>query len=171
MEAGLGAVGRDGLSAGSKTCDHTHNAAFSAFEKGQQWQLALGLLAEMAFVKVDKTAITYNAAISACEKGHEWELALGVLAEMAFVKAEMDVITHSAAISACEKGHQWQLAVGLLAEMAFVKAAVDHGQDSRPSTSFQKVGRAHLPCGGCWVDCAGLIEGLCTSPLIAKRTL
>ena len=54
------------------------SSAISAFEKGQQWQLALGLLAEMVFVKVDKDVITFNAAISACEKGHQWQLALGL---------------------------------------------------------------------------------------------
>ena len=63
----------------------TYNAAISACEKGQQWQLALGLLAEMALLKVDKDVITYNAAISACEKGHQWQLALGLLAEMALL--------------------------------------------------------------------------------------
>ena len=57
----------------------TYSAAISACEKGQQWRLALGLLAEMAFVKVAKHVITYSAAISACEKGHQWQPALGLL--------------------------------------------------------------------------------------------
>ena len=36
----------------------TYSAAISACEKGQQWQLAWGLLAEMAFVKIDKDMVT-----------------------------------------------------------------------------------------------------------------
>ena len=35
----------------------TYSAAISACEKGQIWQIALGLLAEMAFVKVDQDVI------------------------------------------------------------------------------------------------------------------
>ena len=45
----------------------TYNAGISAFEKGQQWQLALGLLAEMSFVKVGKDVDAYNCVVSACE--------------------------------------------------------------------------------------------------------
>ena len=69
----------------------------------------LGLLAEMALVRVQKDVITYNAAFSACEKGQQWQLVLGLLAEMAFVMVHKDVITYNAAISACEKGQQWRL--------------------------------------------------------------
>ena len=36
----------------------TYSAAISACAKGQAWQLALGLLAEMALLKVHKDVIT-----------------------------------------------------------------------------------------------------------------
>ena len=64
----------------------TFSAAISVCEKCQRWQLALGLLAEMAFVKVAKDVIVYSAGISACEKGQQWQLAVRLLAELAFVK-------------------------------------------------------------------------------------
>ena len=45
-----------------------YSAAIRACGQGRRWQLALGLLAEMPFVKVDKNVVTYSAAISACER-------------------------------------------------------------------------------------------------------
>ena len=63
-----------------------YNAAISACEKGQQWQLALGLLAEMAGARVETNVITYSAVVSACEKGLQWQLSLWLLKEMALVK-------------------------------------------------------------------------------------
>ena len=53
----------------------TYKAAISAYEKGYQEQLALGLLVEMALAKVDKTVITCSA-VSAVEKGCQWQAAL-----------------------------------------------------------------------------------------------
>ena len=54
------------------------NAAVSACDKGEQWELTLGVLAEMAEKTVQQETITCNAAISACEKGCEWQMALGL---------------------------------------------------------------------------------------------
>ena len=47
----------------------THSAAISTCSKGQQWQSALSLLAEMKAGSVEASVITYNAAISTCGKG------------------------------------------------------------------------------------------------------
>ena len=46
----------------------TYSAAITACEKGQQWQIALELLAEMTFAKVGRSVIAFSAAISASEK-------------------------------------------------------------------------------------------------------
>ena len=47
----------------------SYNAAISACEKGQQWQQALSVLAEMQQTAVLPYVISYNAAISACDAG------------------------------------------------------------------------------------------------------
>ena len=53
MSAGIDVVHYNAAVSGCGT-----GGSGSACEKGQQWQLALGLLGEMAFVKVDKDVIT-----------------------------------------------------------------------------------------------------------------
>ena len=58
------------------------NAAISACDRGNQWQLAVALLSIMAHASVEASTITYNAAVSACEKGKEWQLALALLSTM-----------------------------------------------------------------------------------------
>ena len=58
-----------------------YNAAMSACEKCEQWQQALGLLAETRSANVLPNVITYNAAISACEEWEQWLPALGLLAD------------------------------------------------------------------------------------------
>ena len=47
----------------------TYNAAISACEKCDKWQLALTLLGLMTQAKVAAHTLTYNAAIRACKKG------------------------------------------------------------------------------------------------------
>ena len=54
----------------------TYNAAMSACEKCEQWQQALGLLAEMRSVSLLPNLITYSAAISACVLSQRRALAL-----------------------------------------------------------------------------------------------
>ena len=53
-----------------------YSAAISACQKGQQLELAFGLLAEMAVAKVHKHSITGHAAIKSCQKRQRWQLAL-----------------------------------------------------------------------------------------------
>ena len=61
--------------------------------KDEQWQQALGWLAEMRSDDVLPDAIAYGAVISACEKGEQWQPALGLLAEMRKIGALPVVIT------------------------------------------------------------------------------
>jgi hypothetical protein len=46
----------------------TYCAAISAGEEGEQWQHALGLLAEMQQSGLAPYVITYNGALTACER-------------------------------------------------------------------------------------------------------
>ena len=75
------------------------NAAISACDRGNQWQLAVALLSIMAHASVASSITTYNDAISACEKGKEWQLALAVLEGMAQANVLSDTISYSAVIS------------------------------------------------------------------------
>ena len=74
----------------------TYNAAFSACEKGGQWECAVGLMEEMRAAGVAPDVITYNAAISACEKGGQWEHAVGLMKEMTigYCRVCVWVLTH-----------------------------------------------------------------------------
>ena len=57
----------------------TYNAAISAFEKGQRWELALSLLGDTRRSQLKPDVISYNAAICACEKLQQWGQALSLL--------------------------------------------------------------------------------------------
>ena len=46
-------------------------ASISAFEKGKQWEEALGLLQEMVHQLLTTDVVSFNAGISACEKGKQ----------------------------------------------------------------------------------------------------
>ena len=48
-----------------------YNAYMSASKKGQQWELAVGLLKEMCLSRLEPIMLSYNAGISAREKGKE----------------------------------------------------------------------------------------------------
>ena len=95
----------------------TKNAARDASEKGQAWQPTLSLL----------TTIVDHAAISAY-KVEEWQLAGGLPSSDASAHVEANT-TNSAAINACEKGPAWQPVSGLLSNeaMAHVDLATIDG--------------------------------------------
>ena len=48
------------------------NTPISACEKGEQWEVALGLLLEMVNQLLTPDVVSWNAAISSCEKGAQW---------------------------------------------------------------------------------------------------
>eukprot|EP00438_Fugacium_kawagutii_P019455 Skav230458 [mRNA] locus=scaffold186:48969:49418:+ [translate_table: standard] len=92
------------------------NAAISACEKAAKWQTALGLLENLAELRLTADVITVNAALSSCEKAPgEWQQALWLFHVMTSWQLQADQISYSSAISCCEKAGQWQQALNLLA--------------------------------------------------------
>ena len=59
----------------------SYNAAISACEKGQCWELALELL-EDCKTWATANSISYNAAISAIQKAGQWQHAFALLETM-----------------------------------------------------------------------------------------
>ena len=123
------------------------NATIGGFEKGMQWQRALGLFEEMSKDGFPADVITYSATIGACRQARQWQRAVGVVEEMQSHRFQANVMTYgatisacavasrlrvvrgdelagnssecqSATISACAKGGQWRRAVRLFEEMA-----------------------------------------------------
>ena len=75
--------------------------------KGEQWQRAMALLADMAEAKMEKDImITYSTAINVSEKAQQWQLTLELVVGLAAARIQADQIQRSAAISASEKGGQ-----------------------------------------------------------------
>ena len=108
----------------------THDAVFSACEKGQQWQLAISLWAEMGLTRIVRNVITYSlwtwssitfTLLSVCEKAQRWQPALCLLADMAIAKVDRDVVTCNTAISSVEKCLERELALGLFSEMPLAR--------------------------------------------------
>lgn len=58
------------------------SATISAFEKGTQWQGAIGLLEVMVHRLLPPDQVSLSAAIGAYGKGEQWEGAPGLLQEM-----------------------------------------------------------------------------------------
>jgi hypothetical protein len=69
-------------------------------QRGQELQIALGLLIRLAHTRVEADTISYSAAVSASKEGQEWQLALGLLVRLAHARVEADAISFSAAVSA-----------------------------------------------------------------------
>ncbi|CAK0892545.1 unnamed protein product [Prorocentrum cordatum] len=96
MVDGFGAAQRGaGGEAGARTLV-SYNAGIRACEKGEQWQRALALLAEMWEATLERNVISYSAGITACEKGEQWQRALALLSEMreAMFEAQRHQLQH-----------------------------------------------------------------------------
>ena len=57
----------------------SHNAAISACEKGDMWQLAHGLLLAERHAKLEMNVISFNALLGATEKASLWQRSLALL--------------------------------------------------------------------------------------------
>ena len=109
----------------------TFNGLLSAFEKGNQWRLALQLLRGMATSATTSVdGFTVSAAVSACEKAARWRWALRMLTVLQpigpgtgsrtvtmgqfgqqFKQVGHQLVASNGAMSACEKSGQWQAGV------------------------------------------------------------
>jgi pentatricopeptide repeat protein len=93
------------------------NAAIGACEKGEQWQLALGLLDEMPRRSIQPDSITYNQVIMACAAGQQWEMSLAMLREMPGRGMVPAATAYSSLIAACGHAQQGELALELRKEV------------------------------------------------------
>eukprot|EP00953_Heterococcus_sp_UTEX-ZZ885_P021065 11765-Heterococcus_DN1.PRE.1 len=102
----------------------SYTAAIDACSKGEQWQIAEGLLHEMhqrAFMPNERT---YTALIDAYSKSGLWQPAIELLREMKRQNVEPTIESYTAAVNACtvidaySKAGLWQQAIELLREMA-----------------------------------------------------
>ena len=57
----------------------SYNAAISACEKGDMWQLAHGLLLAARHAKLEMNVISFNALLGATEKASLWQRSLALL--------------------------------------------------------------------------------------------
>ncbi|CAK0902754.1 unnamed protein product, partial [Prorocentrum cordatum] len=78
---------------------YTYTALVAACGEGQ-WQLAVGLLAELQGNDLAPNAVAHGALCGALEKSHQWQRALSVLFSGAL---RPTVVTFGAAMGACEK--------------------------------------------------------------------
>mmetsp|Transcript_59352 Transcript_59352/g.168284 ORF Transcript_59352/g.168284 Transcript_59352/m.168284 type:complete len:230 (+) Transcript_59352:82-771(+) len=72
-------------------------SAVSAFDKAQQWQRAVEVLAEAENSGLEPDMVLFSAVISACERGAQWRMAVELLARMRVRSFEPNVISYSAA--------------------------------------------------------------------------
>ena len=123
----------------------TFNGLLSAFEKGNQWRLALQLLRGMAtsvtFATTSLDGCTVSAAVSACEKAARWRWALRMLTDLTLPVGPVrnggtcgtatmgklgqqfevghQLVASNGAMSACEKSGQWQAGVDRAKSVCF----------------------------------------------------
>lgn len=99
------------------------NAAISACAQGNNWQLAMTLLQQMDFLRLDRSTVTYSSAISAA-KTH-WILALHLFWTLKTTPSLLpDLVSFAAILSACDGAH-WTLALHLLEDMSIISLVPD----------------------------------------------
>ena len=69
-----------------------YNAAISACEIGDHWQIALALLDDMLLQNLPPTLVKFNVLLSACGKGGRWKLILDIVDRMGKAKMDPDAI-------------------------------------------------------------------------------
>ncbi|OLQ15058.1 Pentatricopeptide repeat-containing protein, chloroplastic [Symbiodinium microadriaticum] len=72
-------------------------SAINAAGRGEQWQAALDLFAELISQELQPNIVACNLAISACEKGGQWLGSLALLRELQEYAIEANAISYTAA--------------------------------------------------------------------------
>lgn len=92
----------------------SYNTALAADKKN--WTVALALLSEVHFLRLELDPITSNTAIRACQAFRRWVEAIALL-EAARAWNAVNVVTFSEVISNCEQGGAHQQTLVLLNQM------------------------------------------------------
>merc|ERR1712150_441265 len=110
----------------------TYNASISACEKGEQWALALHILAEMELHKLQPNDITYNALCSACTRGQQWALSLYLLTKIRTMGFEPNMVGFDCLVKTCVESRQISNAVQIFRSSGL---AADRFEFARPVRS------------------------------------
>ena len=120
------------------------NAAISACEKGERWELAVWLLVQVLAARgIARQAgpadiTTFNAAISACEKGARWTLAIHILRHMLQLRLHPGLPGCSAALSACGRAGRWVWALKLFGHLRDIQPSLDLAACNAALSAFEK---------------------------------
>ncbi|CAE8687381.1 unnamed protein product, partial [Polarella glacialis] len=162
-------------SRGLKPNSMNYASAVSACAKGQVWEPAIALLAELREGNVVPDVVVRSAAISACERCFHWQHSLLLLGEMEEDSVSPDSIAYSTAMLACNKAGRWELSLDLL-ELAY--RSLSGGQDllrraqkgssaatvkgdavaQRQLLSILGAGLDACAEGGCWREALALLD-------------
>ncbi|CAK9089346.1 unnamed protein product [Durusdinium trenchii] len=91
----------------------SYNIAMSAWHRGEHWQEALALLAELRALNLALNVITYSVAIGACHVAGRWQWSLNFLRELCNNGHVANLITYNAVMCACDDRGKWQFAISL----------------------------------------------------------
>ncbi|CAE7416842.1 EMB2076 [Symbiodinium sp. CCMP2592] len=93
---------------GGEAVEKAAATTMTACSRMLQWELSLGLLAEVRSARIRPDARSLTAGIAACERGRRWVAALALFAELAAADAD-DIVALNAVLGALA-GH-WRLAL------------------------------------------------------------
>jgi hypothetical protein len=116
----------------------TFNGLLSAFEKGNQWRLALQLLRGTATATsataTSMDGFTVSAAVSACEKAARWRWALRMLTDLTVLPVAVvgpvgtGTVTTVTTVTMGQLGQQFEVGHQLVASNGAMSACEKSGQ-------------------------------------------
>lgn len=116
----------------------TFNGLLSAFEKGNQWRLALQLLrgtaTAMSATATSMDGFTVSAAVSACEKAARWRWALRMLTDLTVLPVAVvgpvgtGTVTTVTTVTMGQLGQQFEVGHQLVASNGAMSACEKSGQ-------------------------------------------
>eukprot|EP00435_Cladocopium_sp_Y103_P070973 s418_g36.t1 len=94
------------------------NALLSAYEKSNQWHLALHFFEAMAATGLRApNRVSFNTMLTALSKAQRWRHAVQTFASLPIESIQPNVISFSAATTCCLQNSQWPKAVGFFDAM------------------------------------------------------